>query len=319
MFCGCGGMSLGFQNAGYDVVAAYDSWELACSVYKKNFEHPVFNFDLAQVETAVEHISQFDPEVVIGGPPCQDFSIAGKRKESERANLTVAFAEIVSIISPKLVIMENVYSIDKSKALQTALEIFSSHNYGVTTRVIDASLTDVPQKRKRFFLIAAKGFSNDAFGYELDYNLSSASMTVRDYFGESLGIEHYYAHPRSYNRRAVFSVEEPSSTIRRVNRPIPKNYVKHPADKVEISEKVRPLTTQERAQIQTFPKKFVFGGSISQQEHLIANAVPVKLAQYVAEQSMKVYKKCLSRSNQMTLTERSSLASPSQPSLLDRL
>ena len=107
-------------------------------------------------------------------------------------------------------------------------------------------------------------------------------MTVYDYLGKSLGIEHYYRHPRSYMRRGVFSIHEPSPTIRGVNRPIPKNYVKHSGDLVEIDHNLRPLTTIERSYIQTFPTDFVLNGTKTDLEQVIGNAVPVKLGEFVA-------------------------------------
>ncbi len=287
LFSGCGGMSLGFQNAGFNVVAAYDNWELANTVYEENFDHDVHWFDLSDTDRAVEHVAKYAPTVVIGGPPCQDFSIAGKRQEAHRANLTIAFARIASRVAARVVVMENVYNIEKSKSLSEAIGILRDCGYGLTTRVIDASLVGVPQRRKRFFLVGAKGVPEEAFGRSLDAGLADRPMTIHDHFGDELGIKHYYAHPRSYNRRAVFSVHEPSSTIRRVNRPIPKDYKRHPADKAAISKSVRPLTTEERSKVQTFPSDYIFCGSKSQREHLIANAVPPKLAQYVAERALE--------------------------------
>jgi DNA (cytosine-5)-methyltransferase 1 len=282
LFSGCGGLSLGFTRAGFEVVAAYDNWPLATQVYQQNFSHPVHLFDLANVPAAVRQIRNESPDVIIGGPPCQDFSIAGKRVEARRASLTVAFAKICCGARARLAVMENVYNIEKSKTLAEAKRIFRKAGYGLTTQVIDASLAGVPQMRRRLFLIAQLGGSDDYFAEELNRRLAATPMTVADYFGKRLDVEYYYAHPRSYQRRAVFSVHEPSATIRRVNRPIPKTYVRHPADKASISRAVRVLTTAERAEIQTFPRDFVFLGSPSQQEHLIANAVPVKLAQFVA-------------------------------------
>jgi len=287
LFAGCGGLSLGFSRAGFNIVAAYDNWELANAVYKNNFSHDTYLMDLSDVAGAVKQISKYAPDIIIGGPPCQDFSIAGKRVESNRANLTISFAEIVARVSPQIAVMENVYNIEKSRSLGLAKQVLIEAGYGITTRVINASLTGVPQIRKRLFLIAAKQFKNDAFGSHLDDNLSDHPMTVADYFGDELNTEFYYAHPRSYKRRAVFSIYEPSATIRRVNRPIPDNYSRHPADKAAVTEGVRMLTTLERSRIQTFPKDFVFCGSRTEQEQLIANAVPVKLAQYVGEQIIK--------------------------------
>jgi len=107
-------------------------------------------------------------------------------------------------------------------------------------------------------------------------------MTVFEYLGKSLNTEFYYRHPRSYLRRGIFSVHEPSPTVRGVNRPIPKTYVKHSGDACAPDEDVRPLTTLERSYIQTFPKDFEFFGNKSDLEQMIGNAVPVKLAEYVA-------------------------------------
>ena len=117
-------------------------------------------------------------------------------------------------------------------------------------------------------------------------------MTVREYMGSILDIEHYYRHPRTYGRRAVFSIDEPSPTVRGVNRPIPRNYRIHPGDTAPISMNVRPLTTIERSYIQTFPRDFVFEGSKTDLEQMIGNAVPVKLAEYVAKSIIAFSKKC---------------------------
>lgn len=76
-------------------------------------------------------------------------------------------------------------------------------------------------------------------------------------------------------------MDEPSPTIRGVNRPVPQGYTRHPNDP-ECIDGLRPLTTQERAQVQTFPKEFVFNGTKTDLEQIIGNAVPVKLAEFVA-------------------------------------
>lgn len=93
----------------------------------------------------------------------------------------------------------------------------------------------------------------------------------------------YYRHPRSYARRGIFSIDEPSPTVRGVNRPIPSGYKIHSNDATTNLTEVRPLTTLERARIQTFPKNFVFEGSKTNLEQMIGNAVPVKLAEYVGK------------------------------------
>ena len=94
LFSGCGGMSLGLGQAGFNVVGAFDNWDPAIAIYKENFKHPIFKADLSR-EEARSSVSQLKPDLIAGGPPCQDYSIAGKRKLGKRANLTIRFAEIV--------------------------------------------------------------------------------------------------------------------------------------------------------------------------------------------------------------------------------
>jgi DNA (cytosine-5)-methyltransferase 1 len=221
--------------------------------------------------------------MIIGGPPCQDFSSAGKRDETlGRADLTVSFANIVSETQPEWFVMENVERIMKSHILKDALQIFKNAGYGISYQVLDASYCGVPQARKRFFLVGHKYSSDNFLNPYFSKNQSSKQMSVFDYLGNSLNLEYYYRHPRSYMRRGIFSIYEPSATIRGVNRPIPKGYNKHDGDPVEITEKVRPLTTKERSLIQTFPKDFIFNGTKTDLEQIIGNAVPVKLAEFVA-------------------------------------
>jgi DNA (cytosine-5)-methyltransferase 1 len=96
-----------------------------------------------------------------------------------------------------------------------------------------------------------------------------------------LGTEYVYRHPRSYARRAIFSIDEPCPTIRGVNRPIPTTYQAHPGDAGPAS-KARPLTTEERARVQTF-ENYKWSGSKTNLEQMIGNAVPVNLACHIAK------------------------------------
>jgi len=282
LFCGCGGMSLGFKNAGVEVLAAYDNWAPAINIYRSNFKHPVYDFDLNS-EEVIDHIKKFKPDIIFGGPPCQDFSIAGGRSMGERANLTIRFANIISEVKPKWFVMENVYNIEKMPILPKVKRILKKAGYGLTIRILNASQCGVPQARRRYFMIGLLDAKDNFIGRMLDLAQSKVQMTVRDYLGDSLQTQFYYMHPRSYNRRGVFSIDEPSATIRGVNRPIPQGYKKHNGDKADpLNGDVRELTTKERSYIQTFPKKFVFEGNKTDVEQAIGNAVPVKLAEFVA-------------------------------------
>ncbi len=282
LFSGCGGLSLGFEKAGFKVLAAFDNWKPAIEIYRKNFNHPIYEADLSN-QAVLEQIKVFKPDLIIGGPPCQDFSSAGKRDETlGRADLTISFAKIIEDIAPQWFVMENVARIEKSRTLQEAMSIFKARGYGLTKQILDARFCGVPQRRKRFFLIGRLNGKDNELDYYLSKNQSKEEMTLHDYFGEDLGLEFYYRHPRSYARRGIFSIYEPSPTVRGVNRPMPKTYKKHNGDKCEPSNNVRALTTIERSYIQTFPKDFEFEGTKSNLEQMIGNAVPVKLAEYIA-------------------------------------
>ncbi len=284
LFCGCGGLSLGFEKAGMNVVAGYDNWSPAVATYMYNFKHPTNNVDLFDAESASRHIRQYSPDMIIGGPPCQDFSSAGLRNEDNgRGDLTLSYAKIIDIIRPSWFMMENVSTITKTRKLAQAKELFKNGGYGLTQIVLDASLCGVPQKRKRFILIGKSGADDDFMLDLIKSRLADKPMTVKDYFGDKIDFEYYYRHPRSYARRGVFSVNEPSPTVRGVNRPIPNGYRLHSNDPVNSLEGIRPLTTLERAQIQTFPETFIFSGSKSDVEQMVGNAVPVNLGTFVAK------------------------------------
>ena len=274
---------MGFQNAGFNILAAFDNWKPAIDVYSKNFQHPVHQLDLTE-EIAKNLINEYKPNIIIGGPPCQDFSTAGLRDEQlGRAKMTITFAEIVENARPEFFLMENVPSIRNSSVLDQAIKIFSQAGYGLTQKVLDASYCGVPQTRKRLFLIGHLGAKNGFLDNYLEKGLSSTPMTIHDYLGNSLGVEYYFRIPTNYSRRGVFSIHEPCVTIRGIDRPIPKGYKGHPKDPVEIGPKVRALTVTERSYLQTFPKGFVFEGAKSDLNQMIGNAVPVRLAEYVAK------------------------------------
>ena len=284
LFSGCGGMSLGFQQAGIDILASIDNWDKSVDIYNKNFSHPCHLHDLKDEVGALKIINKFKPEMIIGGPPCQDFSSAGKRDETlGRADLTYHFTNIVCSYKPKWFVMENVERIKKSRILAEVISQYEKSGYGLTSIVLDASFCNTPQSRKRFFLIGALGKKDNILTPLFQKNLSHKRMTIRDYLGNSLGLKYYYRHPRNYSRRGIFSVDEPSPTIRGVNRPVPAGYNKHSGDPIDaILSDVRPLTTIERSFLQTFPHTFKFSGTKTNLEQMIGNAVPVNLAKFVA-------------------------------------
>jgi DNA (cytosine-5)-methyltransferase 1 len=288
LFCGCGGMSLGFARAGFDIVAAFDSWKEAIDVYSANFDHPAHVCDMHD-DDSLKAVKAYRPDVIVGGPPCQDFSSAGpNRPSSKRAGLLERFVDVIESVRPKFFVMENVPRSRLRPVFTRAEKRLHALGYGLTLRVLDASLCGVPQTRQRMFLVGDIGAADDFLGPRLDRGLSRKPLTLREYFGDSLGTDYYFRVPTNYSRRGVFSIDEPSTTIRGVDRPIPKGYPGHPDDSAPIGPKVRALTVLERSYIQTFPRSFVFNGTKSNLNTMIGNAVPVKLAEYVAK-ALKQY------------------------------
>lgn len=282
LFSGCGGLSKGFEDAGFTLLAAFENWDAAADCYEKNFTHAVHRIDLTDCSKALSIIRPLSPDVIIGGPPCQDFSHAGKRIESQRAELTKSFATIISKVKPKVFVMENVARARNSDAYASARALLSQAGYGLTESVLLASRYGVPQRRRRFFCIGLLGGQDNELQDALSDKMSKGEMTVREYMGHEIDTEFFYRHPRNYQRRGIFSIDEPAPTIRGINRPIPENYEKHPNDKCDPDE-ARALTTYEIARIQSFPKNYKWVGAKTDLERMIGNAVPVELARFVAE------------------------------------
>lgn len=284
LFAGCGGLSLGFQNAGFNIVAAFDNWDEAIDIYKNNFNHPIIKRDLGDTSD-LSDMAQYAPDIIIGGPPCQDYSSAGHRDEDlGRAKLTIDYATIITTLRPQYFLMENVPNIQKSEKLTQVLDMFHNAGYGISRMVMDASKCGVPQKRRRYIVVGGLGEEEGFLDELLQVGQTKKSMTMRDYFGDTLGFQYYFRVPRSYSRRGIFSIDEPSMTIRGVDRPIPPGYHGHPNDPSPLTPDIRILTPEERSWVQTFPRTFQWGErSKTNLNQAIGNAVPVKLAEYIAK------------------------------------
>jgi DNA (cytosine-5)-methyltransferase 1 len=297
LFCGCGGLSMGFGRAGFSHLAAFDKWPSALKVHAANASgYPVEELDLGDVGTAVARIRALGavPDAIVGGPPCQDFSSAGDRTEGDRADLTRKFAEIVIAVGPRSFVMENVERALLAEAHKDARRLLSEAGYGLTVVVLDASRCGAPQKRKRAFVIGVMGAPDGFLDTDLKAGLSVAPTTLREYLDAEgneaerglFTSEHYYRHPRSYARRGVFSLDEPTPTVRGVRRPMPKGYPGHTGDPVDFATAdVQNLSSEMIAAMQTFPTGFVDVPGVSRHDidQIIGNAVPPVLGRYVGE------------------------------------
>jgi len=162
LFCGCGGFSLGFQQAGFSVRLGIDLWSDATVTYKHNFPAAlVLNEDIKSVSgngiAEILSVSKNEIDVIVGGPPCQGYSVSGKRNEDDPRNaLYKSFVRIVRSIKPKIFVMENVpglVRLFRGKALESVISDFSALGYKVTHRILSADTYGVPQQRRRVFFV----------------------------------------------------------------------------------------------------------------------------------------------------------------------
>ena len=286
LFSGAGGLSAGLLDSGIDVCAGFDNSEVALKIYERNVAKHTKILNLQDEKRVIGLIADFSPDLIVGGPPCQDFSTAGKRTEGVNANLTEKFGNIVVGCRTNFFLMENVTQVRNSRAYGNMRSKMLNIGYQLSEMVINSVYFGVPQIRKRFFVFGWRGSKNFGSKLEswLDEKIEQRPMTVKEYLGPKIDIDYYYRHPRNYSRRSVFSVTEPSPTIRGINRPVPPEYKGNHLDAVSPST-VRQLSFFERSQIQTFPRSWCWDVANSKTaiELNIGNAVPVKLASIIGE------------------------------------
>ncbi len=161
LFSGCGGFDIGFKEAGYKCLGAFDTDALVLTNLKKNTGSAVFQTDLSSATLSSSDYCAGIPDVIISGSPCQGFSVIGKRKyEDPRNDLLVSAAKIGTEINPKVFIAENVLGVTSGKHREywkLAHNILAKGGYHTTDIILDANNYGVPQHRKRIFLVANRG------------------------------------------------------------------------------------------------------------------------------------------------------------------
>ncbi len=160
LFCGCGGFSKGFHQAGFNIVYGIDNWKDATVTYKHNFPTAVIsNEDITSIRgkdiLGSTGLSANDIDVIIGGPPCQGFSLSGKRMlEDPRNRLYKSFVDIVADLLPPVFVMENVPGLIRlfnGKVKDEVISDFSELGYDVQMKLLMADRFGVPQQRQRVF------------------------------------------------------------------------------------------------------------------------------------------------------------------------
>ncbi|MBY5318203.1 DNA cytosine methyltransferase [Rhizobium leguminosarum] len=288
LFAGAGGMSLGLTQAGLDVRLAYD-WSMpARRVYAANIKHKgwrtgAFVADVGRFPQLVESILEQKPNLIAGGPPCQDFSAAGKMIEGSRAQLTGYYAQLISVVKPEWFILENVERAIHAEQYKTAKDTLRRAGYGFSENVLIASRYGTPQNRKRLFLIGRLGEQDGFLDGALLAAASPEPMTIRDAVGDRFenGI---YLYPRHTYKKRLWSVDEPSATIRSSSsRPYSEDYVPVEGDAEFEGRPYEPFL-EDFATLQGFPDDWDWGDEHPEDIMLmIANAVPPPLARAVGK------------------------------------
>jgi len=171
LFAGCGGLSLGFDLSGdFESVAFVEYWKPAIETFKENFPNSILlGEDITKVtKEDIGKLNGNSIDLIIGGPPCQGFSIAGKRDTKDpRNSLFMDFVRVVNIIKPKMFLMENVRGLVSmktargEKVLDVILKEFTRRGYKVKYKVIDSATYGIPQYRHRIFFVGMKGDKNN--------------------------------------------------------------------------------------------------------------------------------------------------------------
>lgn len=211
LFCGCGGLSLGFELAGYRTLLGIDNDKAAIETFEKNHKGSIgLCTDITEItkEEILRTINYQNVDVVVGGPPCQGMSIAGPRKlHDPRNKLYLSFIRIVEELQPKAFVIENVpglVSLFKGAIKDSILEEFNRIGYTVNYQILNAADYGVPQLRKRVFFVGLKNgkkfvFPEPKILFENDWITAEEATSDLPLLEDSLGneIEHYVSEPKN--------------------------------------------------------------------------------------------------------------------------
>jgi len=322
LFSGCGGLDKGFENAGFDVVWANEYDSKIWATFEKNF--PKTKLDRRSIRL-VESSEIPKADGVIGGPPCQSWSEAGALRgiEDKRGQLFFEFVRVLKDKQPTFFLAENVSGMlaaRHEKAFKKILKYFSGAGYVVEWKLLNVSDFGVPQDRKRVIFVGYRKDIGKKFIFpephkekntlknaiwDLRNNAKAAAPNKRDSMPKLRIANHEYMtggfSSMYMSRNRVRCWGEQSFTIQAGGRHAPLHPQANTMIKVEKNKQIfdpespkpyRRLSVRECARIQTFPDdyKFVYE-NVSDGYKMVGNAVPVSLAEILAEKISEDLKK----------------------------
>lgn len=296
LFSGAGGLDLGFIKAGHTIVWANDLFSDAIATYKQNIGEHIVEADIKSVSS--DDIP--DCDIVIGGFPCQGFSVANtKRNTTDERN--VLYKELLRVIKdkqPKFFVAENVkgiLSLNKGKSFEMILKDFSSINYKVQYKVLNSADYGVPQTRERVIIVGVRSDVNFDYSYPVPTHSKDGEEGRQKWVSVGEAISHL-PNPDEPNDIANHTYSKYKLTFNGYigHRPLDPNKPS-PTVTARGDDKggvvihphpngLRRMTCRELATIQSFPLDFVFVGKNSSIYRQIGNAVPVLLGYAVAKQ-----------------------------------
>jgi site-specific DNA-cytosine methylase len=287
LFSGIGGFSLGLQAAGMETAAFCECEDHAIRVLNKNFSGIPVSRDIRGLNSAWLIENQISGvELICGGFPCQDVSIAGKRagiENGEKSGLWREFKRVIADIKPKYAVIENVQGL-LSRGLDTVLSDLAKIGYDATWTTIDSQFCGVPQRRRRVYILAVRdGVPPDAdiFRFEQRCNSDVRSkmehiqkgrpwnFEAREGFGQSFA---YFARQRSDK----FDKSSVSSTLA-------KRDYKSYTDLIVTNNLIRRVTPQERLKLQGFPSTFFDECGLTDSQMFSLNGMTIGAVKWVGE------------------------------------
>jgi len=297
LFSGAGGLDLGFKHAGFELLWANDFDKDAVETYKANIGSECILGDISNISSELIP----DSDVIIGGFPCQGFSMANTKRHvlDERNSLYLQYIRILKDKQPKVFVAENVkgiLSLGKGEVIKGIVEDFSKAGYRVKYKLLNAADFGVPQTRMRVFIVGIRNdlnvnfefpekthSKNGADGYLPWVTVKEALSHLPDPDGENSSsvpnneYSQYKLVMNGYLGKRPLDGNLPAPTVTgRGDRKGGVVILPHPNG-------LRRMTVRELATIQSFPTDFNFQGSKTDCYRQIANAVPVGLSFSVAK------------------------------------
>ena len=326
LFSGAGGLDIGFHQAGYNIQTCVEIDPRYAATLSSNVGHnryfgnntEVINQDVTTID--IERFRDVDLDIIIGGPPCQTFSAAGRRAGGvigtgdARGQLFKRFCEIVEVVRPKVFLFENVYGLPGASGgepWRAILEAFSALGYHLTYEILDAADYGVPQHRERLILVGTldKPFvfplpthGPDSERETLLYSVRNAIADLQDasekpskgpggLYGHLLpaippGLNYSYFTAEMGHPKPVFAWRSKfHDLLYKVDPDYPCRTLKAQPGKFTgpFHWHNRHFTIPELKRLQTFPDEYHIEGSAKVVLEQIGNSVPPQMARVIAE------------------------------------